>query len=96
MAGLKLADSFAKHFCSEKVVFRIGWTIAVFKSGGTTPEAREVLMILLIVKRRTSRFSYSSFVGMGSRSHELGTVFWRISKTNCSVTGVNVCSSLPE
>ena len=64
MAGLKLADSFAKHFCSEKVVFRIGWTIAVFKSGGTTPEAREVLIMLAIVGRITSRFSYSSFVGM--------------------------------
>ena len=30
---------------------------------------------------------------MGSRSHNLGTVFWRISETNCSV---NVFSNFPE
>ena len=73
-----------------------GLTIAVLKTGCTRPEANEVLMMLGIVGRRTSRFSYSRFVGMGSRSHDLGTVFWRISKTNSSVTGVNVCSSFPE
>ena len=33
---------------------------------------------------------------MGSRSHDLGTVFWRISETICSVTGVNVCNNFPE
>ena len=49
-----------------------GLTIAVLKSGGTKPEANEVLMILVIVRRRTSRFSYSNSVGMGSRSHDLG------------------------
>ena len=69
-----------------------GLTIAGLKSGGTRPEASEVLMILVIVGRRTSRFSYSNFVEMGSRSHDLGTVFWRISETNCSVTGVNAVS----
>ena len=73
-----------------------GLTITVLKSGGTKPEANEVLMMLVIVGRRTSRFSYSNSVGMGSRSHDLGTVFWRISETNCSVTGVNVCSNFPE
>ena len=72
-----------------------GLTITVLKSGGTKPEANEVLM-MVIVGRRTSRFSYSNSVGMGSRSHDLGTVFWRISETNCSVTGVNVCSNFPE
>ena len=51
-----------------------GLTIAVLKSGGTKPEANEVLMMLVIVGRRISRFSYSSSVGMGSRSHDLGTV----------------------
>ena len=49
--------------------------IAVFKSGDTTPEAKEMLMMLVIVGRRMSRFSYSSFVEMGSRSHDLGAVF---------------------
>ena len=63
--------------------------IAVLKSGGTRPEASKVLMMLVIVGRRTPRFSYSSFVGMGSRSHDLGTVLWGISKINCSVAGVN-------
>jgi len=72
-----------------------GLTITVLKSGGTKPEANEVLM-MVIVGRRKSRFSYSNSVGMGSRSHDLGTVFWRISETNCSVTGVNVCSNFPE
>ena len=47
------------------------------KSGGTGSEAGEVLMILVIVGR-TSRFSYSSFVGMGTRSHDLGAVVWKI------------------
>ena len=73
-----------------------GLTIAVLKSGGTKPEASEVLMMLVIVGRRTSRFSYSNSVGMGSRSHDLGTVFWKISDFFFSVTGVNVCSNFPE
>ena len=72
-----------------------GLTIAVLKSGGTGSEAGEVLMMLVIVGR-TSSFSYSSFVGMGSRSHDLGTVFWGISKANCSVTGVNVYNNFSE
>ena len=49
-----------------------GLTIAVLKSGGTKPEANEVLMMLVIVGRRTSRFLYSSSVGMGSGLHDLG------------------------
>ena len=82
MADLKLAGSFSVRFCQGKVVFFLrvffcsrGLTIAVFKSGDTIPEAREVLMVLVIVGRRISRFSYSSFVGMGSRLHDLGSVF---------------------
>ena len=71
-------------------------TIAVLKSGGKKTEASEVLMMFVIVRRRTSRFSYSNSVGMGSRSHDLGTVFWRISETNCSVAGVNVCNNFPQ
>ena len=51
-----------------------GLTIAVLKSGGTRPEANEVLTVLAIAWRRTSGISYSSFVGMGSRSHDLETV----------------------
>ena len=38
-------------------------------------EASEVLM-LVIIGRRTSRFLYCNFMGMGSKSHDLGTVFW--------------------
>ena len=59
-----------------------GLTIAGLKSGGTRAEASEVLMMLVIVGRGPLRFSYSNFVEMGSRSHDLGVVFWRISKTN--------------
>ena len=72
-----------------------GLTIAVLKSDGTRLEGSKVMMSA-VVGRRASRFSYSNSVGMGSRSHDLGTVFWRISETNCSVTGVNVCSNFPE
>lgn len=53
-------------------------------------------MLLVIVGRTASRFSYSNYLGTGSRSHDLGIFFWRISKTYCSVNGVNICSSLPE
>ena len=55
-----------------------GLTIAVLKSGGTRPEANEVLMVLAIAWRRISGISYSNFVGMGSRSHDLGTVLCKI------------------
>ena len=58
----------------------LGVTIAVLKSGGTRPEVSEVLMMLVIVGRRTSRFSHSSFVGMGSRSHDLGQSFGEFPK----------------
>ena len=80
MAGLKLAGSFSVRFCQVFLIFFIfflsrGLMIAVFKSGDATPAAREVLMMLVIVERRTSRFSHSSFVRMGSRSHDLGVVF---------------------
>ena len=85
-----------QYILVEGGFFEQGLTIAVLKSGGTRPEANEVWMMLVIVRRRTSKFSYSNSVGMGSRSHDLGTVFWRISETSCSVTGVNVCSSFPE
>ena len=63
------------YILSREGFFSKGLMIAVFKSGGTTQEAREVSMVLAIVRTRTSRFSYSSFEGMGSRSHELGAVF---------------------
>ena len=97
MAGMKLAGSFTVSFCQGRVCFfSRGLTIAVFKSGDTTPEAREVFMMLVIVERRMSRLSHSNFVGLASRSYNLGVVFWRISKTNCSVTDVNVCRSLQE
>ena len=95
MASLRLDGSFSVFSSREGFSCR-GLTIAVLKSGGTKPEANEVLMMLVIVGRRTSRFLYSNSVGMGSRSHDLRTVFWRISETNCSVSGVNVCSNFPE
>ena len=37
-----------------------------------------MMMMLVIVGRRTPRISYSSFVGMGTRSHDLGAVVWKI------------------
>ena len=73
-----------------------GLTIAPLKSGGTGSEAGEVLMMLVIVGR-TAWFSCSSFVGMGTRSHDLGAVVWRIFKTNCFFCDwLNVCSNFPE
>ena len=81
MAGLKLAGGFQYIFVKFLILFSYyyffssGLKIAVFKSGGTTPEARDVLMMLRVVGRRTSRFSYGSFVGMGSRSHDFGAFF---------------------
>ena len=74
--------------CYLKKKISRGLKTAVFKSDCTTPEAREVLMMFVIVGRRTSRVSYSGLVGMGSRSLDFGAFFRRISKTNCSVVGV--------
>ena len=74
MAGLRLDGIFFSTFWSRDGFLSRGLTIAVLKSGGTKPEAIEVLMMLVIVGR-TSRFSYRNSVGMGSRSHDLGTVF---------------------
>ena len=96
MTGLRLDGSFSVYFDRGRDFWSWGLTISVLKSGGKKTEANEMLMMLVIVGRRKSRFSYSSSVGMGSRSHDLGTVFWRISETNCSMTGVNVCSNFPE
>ena len=49
MAGLKLAGSFSVHFCQGRLLFfSRGLMIAVFKSGDTTPEPTEVLMVLVI------------------------------------------------
>ena len=78
MAGLRLDGSFSVHFDRGRVVLSRGLTIAVLKSGGTTPEANEVLMML--VGGTTSRFSYSNFVGMGSRSRDLENFFGEFSK----------------
>ena len=65
-----IGQSFFSHLGQGiKNKLSTGLVIAVLKSGGsgTGPEAREVLMMLVIVGRRTPRFSYSNFVGMGSR-----------------------------
>ena len=63
-----IGQSFFSHLGQGiKNKLSMGLVIAVLKSGGTGPEAREVLMMLVIVGRRTPRFSYSNFVGMGSR-----------------------------
>ena len=96
MVGLRLDGSISVHFGKGRFFLNRCLTIAVLKSGGTKREASEVMMMLVIVGRRTPRFSCSRFVGMESRSHDLGTVFWRISKTNCSVTGVKVRGEFPE
>ena len=62
MAGLRLDGSFSVHFDRGEGFLSRGLTIAVSKSGGTKPEANEVLVI---VGRRTPRFSYINSVGMG-------------------------------
>ena len=63
-----IGQSFFSHLGQGiKNKLSTGLVIAVLKSGGPGPEASEVLMMLVIVGRRTPRFSYSNFVGMGSR-----------------------------
>ena len=71
LVGLRPDGRFSVKVCQGIVccyfvlLLSRGLTIAGLKSGGTTPEAREVLMMWVIVER-TSRFSYSSFAGIGS------------------------------
>ena len=79
MASLRLNRSFRfSTFWSREFFLSRGLTTAVLKSGGTRPEASEVLMML--VGGTTSRFSYSNFVGMGSRSRDLENFFGEFSK----------------
>ena len=84
--------------CFVLLFFSRGLTTAVFRSGTSALQAmaREVLMMLVITGRRTSMFSYSTFVEIGSKSNDFGAVFCRISETNFTVTSLNVCRSLPE
>ena len=81
MVSFRLDGSFFQYSLVKAGFLSKGLTIAVLKSGCTRPEASGVLMMLVIV---------------GRGSHDLETVFWRISKTNCSVTGVNVRSNFSE
>ena len=89
--GLKFFNSFL-----SKEVFLRGFTTAIFKSTGTEPEAREVLMIWVITGRRVSMLSYNSLVGIGSNSHDVGAVFLRMLRTNCSETGEKESRKVPE
>ena len=71
LVGLRPDGRLSVKVCQETVccyfVLLLSWglTIAGLKSGGTTPETREVLMMWVIVER-TSRFAYSNFAGIGS------------------------------
>ena len=53
-------------------------------------------MIWVITGRRVSRLSYNSLVGIGSNSHDLGAVFLRMLRTNCSETGEKESRKVPE
>ena len=64
--------------------------MAVFRSGGTMPVVRDVLIMFVMVGKRMSRFSQRSVVGMGSSSQDLADALLIILKTNSSVTGSKV------
>ena len=74
--------------------FNWGFTIAVFRSRGTMPVVRDVLM-LVVVGKRMSRLSYRSVVGMGSSSQDFAGVLLIIFETMTSVTGSKVCKGSP-
>ena len=46
-----------KRFLSSNGFFNRGLTMAVFRSGGTMPVVRDVLMMFVMVGKRMSRFS---------------------------------------
>ena len=46
-----------KRFLSSDGFFNRGLTMAVFRSGGTMPVVRDVLMMFVMVGKRMSRFS---------------------------------------
>ena len=72
---------------SSDGLLKRGLTTALLKSEGMVPEASDSLRMFVIVGRRTSRFLFSSLVGMGSSTEALRT-FWRIILlTSSSETG---------
>ena len=69
--------------------------MAVFRSRGTMPVVRDVLMKVLVVGKRMSRFLSRSVVGMGSSSQDLADALLIIFKTNSSVTDSKVSKGSP-
>ena len=56
----------------DRVVFlRIGFTCAYVKSSGNKPEQSDAFITFVIGLIKTSRHTFSSMVGSGSRSHDL-------------------------
>ena len=57
MVGQKWDGSFFKRFLSSDGFFNRGLTMAVFRSRGTMPVVRDVLMMFVMVGKRMSRVS---------------------------------------
>ena len=53
---LEMGRQFFKRFLSSDGFFNRGLTMAVFRSGGTMPVVRDVLMMFVMVGKRMSRF----------------------------------------
>ena len=66
---LQLACSSSGHFCQVKVSSEEAQLWAVLKVSGTTPDKREILMILMITGRSSSIQEITSHVGRGSKLH---------------------------
>ena len=75
MISLELDGRFQYNFIKGFILCR-GLTIHFFKSGGATPEACEVLVMLVIPGSRTSRVSSAVFLEWDQdRTIDLGEVF---------------------
>ena len=84
-----------KRFLSSDGFFNRSLTMAVFRSRGTMPVVRDVLMMFVMVGKRLSRFSQRSVVGMESSSQVLAGALLIIFKTNLSTTGSKVSKIFP-
>ena len=69
--------------------------MVVFRSRGTMPVVRDVLMMFVMVGKRMSRFSQRSAVGMESSSQDLADELLIIFKTNSLVTDSKVNKGFP-